>query len=219
MEKDFWHSKWKNNETGFHLQHPNPNLVKHLDCFDLGQPSLIFVPLCGKTVDMPYLTQLGHHIVGVELSEKAIIELFKSLEIDPVIDTWTGGLVYQSERLKIYVGDFFELTPNLVGPIDFVYDRAALVALPQQTRPIYTKHLTHISGSAAQLLITMAYNQHEMDGPPFSVSEKEVRRHYECHQKITLLDCNDILEQNPRFKEAGLTALEERVYKLEPKSA
>jgi thiopurine S-methyltransferase len=60
----------------------------------------------------------------------------------------------------------------------------------------------------------MEYPQGEMSGPPFSVSEDEVRRLYAARYAVTLLHTKDILAENPRFRERGLSVLREKVYRL-----
>ena len=95
---------------------------------------------------------------------------------------------YRAPQLIIVVGDIFNVTPELLGPVDAVYDRAALVALPQDMRARYTAHLMSLTAQAPQLLISFEYDQLAMEGPPFSVStEEEIRQHYGPRYDITAL--------------------------------
>lgn len=73
-----------------------------------------------------------------------------------------------------------------------VYDRAALVALPGEMRARYAAHLTAVSKAAPQFLITFAYDQSQMEGPPFSVPGEEVRRLYENRYAITDLTSKEL---------------------------
>jgi len=82
----------------------------------------------------------------------------------------------------------------MLGQIDAVYDRAALVALPKDMRDRYTQHLVAITGNAPQLLIAFAYDQSLMDGPPFSVSSEEIDAHYAAHFDIE--DLETVLSRN-----------------------
>ncbi|MGB7251834.1 MAG: thiopurine S-methyltransferase, partial [Phormidesmis sp.] len=72
--------------------------------------------------------------------------------------------------------------------IDAIYDRAALVALPEVMRDRYTPHLKEITANAPQLLICFEYDQNLMTGPPFSISPQEVARHYEDSYTLTPLE-------------------------------
>ena len=96
-----------------------------------------------------------------------------------------------------------------------VYDRASLIALPPELRVRYAGHSASILPAGARtLLVTMEYPQAEMSGPPFSVGEDEVRRLYAARYALTHLHTKDILAENPRFCERGLSALREKVYRL-----
>jgi thiopurine S-methyltransferase len=100
-----------------------------------------------------------------------------------------------------------------------VYDRASLVALPPEMRARYTSHLLSILPPGTQiLLITFDYPQWEMPGPPFAVSTEEVEALYRERAEVKLLAQLDVLEQNPRFQERGLSRLEEGIFLLRPYS-
>lgn len=216
MEHEFWHHKWEIKQTGFHLEYVHPLLKRNLNVFSVADG--IFVPLCGKTLDIGYLLSFGHRIVGVELSELAVNELFQQLELTPNISTWCSGAnegkIYQADKLTIYVGDFFALQAKDLGDISVVYDRAALIALPKELRIKYCQHIQLITQQAPQLLITLDYDQSIAGGPPFAVSSEEVEMLYSDAYTIDLLEEADILDEEPRFKAKGLTALYQRAYQL-----
>jgi thiopurine S-methyltransferase len=75
----------------------------------------------------------------------------------------------------------------MLGPVDAVYDRAALVALPASMRDRYIAHLTSITAKAPQLLICYEYDQSAMEGPPFSITGEEVLRYYAATYDAKLL--------------------------------
>ena len=188
MEKEFWINKWELGQIGFHNPKPHPFLISNLDSLNLAQRSRIYLPLCGKTVDIAWLLERGFRVVGVELVRKAIDELFEELQLTPAITVVGELLHYQAENLDIFVGDVFALDQELLGPVDAIYDRAALVALPSETRIEYARHLIDSTQQAAQLLVTFEYDQAQMSGPPFSISEVEVIQHYGERFKIELQD-------------------------------
>jgi len=178
MDISFWQQKWERGELGFHQSQPNPLLIKHFDHLKLARGHRIFLPLCGKTVDISWLLSQGVHVVGVELSPLAIDQLFDSLQIEPQITSAGRFLHYRAPAIAIFVGNFFELSAEHLGPVDAIYDRAALVALPEATRQSYAAHLIHLSNAAPQLLITYEYDQSQMAGPPFAVPQPEIERLY-----------------------------------------
>lgn len=187
MTADFWLDKWKSKQIGFHKSVTNPSLVEHFDALQLSQKSLVFLPLCGKTLDISWLLFSGYKVVGAELSEVAIKDLFDELGIRPNISAIDNFKHYSGENIDIFVGDIFDLSAGEMGNIDAVYDRAALVALPPDIRKRYTAHLSQITGNAPQLLLTFEYDQSTRRGPPFSVTQKEVESHYNDNFEVNIL--------------------------------
>lgn len=188
MEADFWHQRWKDNEIAFHNSAAHPLLRRYFDTLSLSEHSRIFLPLCGKTLDIAWLLAQGHRVVGAELSELAIRQLFVELGVEPKVTKVGNALLYSAEAIDIFVGDIFELSAEMLGPVDAVYDRAALVALPEEMRNRYSEHLTSISCTAPQLLITFEYDQSLMEGPPFSVDGEEVGLRYGKNYDVSLLE-------------------------------
>jgi thiopurine S-methyltransferase len=177
MEPDFWHSRWKEGRIGFHEGKPNAHLVKHLAV--LGTGKRVFVPLCGKTEDLAFLAAGGHQVVGVELVEDAVRAFFDEHGVQPVVSRVGPFTRYAAQNLALFAGDFFASTTELMGPLDALYDRAALIALPPEMRGNYVKHLRSLlSPGAAGLVITVEYPQEQMQAPPFSVPEEELRAHF-----------------------------------------
>ena len=205
MEKDFWLEKWRVGQIGFHRDLVHGRLAQYFDQFNLKPGEVVFVPLCGKTLDIAWLLDKGVRVIGVELSLLAVEQLFEELGETPKVRECRDFQVYEMENLKVYQGDFFGLNSEDVGGINGIYDRAAMVALPDEMRKRYAKHLAEITGRAPQLLITFSYDQSVMEGPPFAVLEEEVRQHYEGFYEIkSLVSAN--LEGGLKGK---VTALEE----------
>lgn len=212
MEAEFWHEKWEIKQIGFHLDYVHPILKRRIGLFN--QQQTVLVPLCGKTLDIGYLLEQGNSVVAAELSEIAISELFQQLGLTPTISAWKEGKKYQAGKLTVYVGDFFALDAQGVGEIAWVYDRAAIVALPEELRVKYAQHLMTITNKAPQLLLTLDYDQNVAGGPPFAVSGEEVTQHYNAVYSIELLEEADIIEEEPRFKAKGLNSFYQRAYHL-----
>jgi len=187
MKHEFWHQKWEKNEIGFHLSEANPLLVKHFPTLHLKQGARVFLPLCGKTLDIAWLLAQGYHVAGAELSKVAIEDLFKQLNLTPSI-TKIGEIThYSATNIDMFVGDIFKVTQAMLGKVDAVYDRAALVALPDEMRKAYSAHLMALANLVPQLLICFEYDQSVHAGPPFSICADEVNQHYQTHYDLTLL--------------------------------
>ena len=214
MEADFWHNRWENNLTGFHLNEVNPHLKANWSVLNLESNSRIFVPLCGKSLDLIWLAEQGHQVIGCELSELAVEAFFSENKLT-VERSQVGDLeLWQSEKTSIFCGDIFNLTPELLGEVDAVYDRASLIALPPAMRQDYATKMSELTQSAPKLLITLEYEQSKMDGPPFSVSENEVNALYEDKYKVKQLSAQDVLGDNEKFREKGLDYMNECIYQL-----
>lgn len=187
MEANYWYQKWQRKDIAFHEGETNPFLKAHFAALNLPLGSRVFVPLCGKTRDIAWLLAQGYKVVGAELSELAVTELFAELGVEPQTSR-TGDLVLcQTNDLDIFIGDIFNLGQALLGHVDAIYDRAALVALPPTMRDQYTAHLADITKAASQLVITFEYDQQLMDGPPFSITAAELERHYSAIYKLQAL--------------------------------
>lgn len=193
MEHSFWHSKWQNNEIAFHEPQGNALLVKYSSVLlSTAKAPTIFVPLCGKTKDIGWLLSQSCNVVGAELSEVATQQLFEELDVNPVVENTSTGLKYSVDGLTVFVGDIFTLSSNDLGKIDGVYDRAALVALPNDIRANYGAHIIEITQCAPQLIISFDYDQEKLPGPPFSVDDSSVNALYGAHYQITLLERSEV---------------------------
>ncbi len=192
MDPTFWHQKWESNQIGFHKTEANPMLVRHLQRLPLEKHTRLFLPLCGKTLDIAWLLSKGYKVAGAELSELAIEQLFEQLGVTPTRSRQGKHIHYSHNDIDIFAGDLFDLTADMVGNIDAIYDRAALVALPEEMRFSYTPHLINLTNNATQLLISFEYDQSLVDGPPFSVSPTEVTHHYEQSYHIELIERVDV---------------------------
>lgn len=187
MDKAFWHERWHRGEIAFHEQQANAQLVTHLSHLALPEGARIFLPLCGKTNDIPWLLDQGYSVVGVELSALAVTALFDRLQITPRVTTVGQLQHYRAVNIDIFCGDIFDVTQEVLGHVDAVYDRAALVALPAQMRHRYSPHVCYLTSLAPQLLITFDYDQALLPGPPFSVNADEVFRLYGTDYQCDML--------------------------------
>jgi thiopurine S-methyltransferase len=192
MDASFWHQRWGENKIAFHKSEVNPLLVKYFKELSLVKGGRVFLPLCGKTLDIPWLLSEGYRVAGAELSKIAVEQLFTELGVEPKIARVGKFDRYSATHIDIFVGDIFNLSRPMLGLVDAIYDRAALVALPEVMRDRYTTHLTEMTDQAPQLLICYEYDQSCMDGPPFSISHEEVNQHYRDQYHLTLMASTDV---------------------------
>ncbi|MCB1994143.1 MAG: thiopurine S-methyltransferase [Geminicoccaceae bacterium] len=191
MDEGFWHRRWQKNEIGFHEGAANALLARHFgEVF--GRGGRVFLPLCGKTRDIGWLLAQGWRVAGAELSRLAVDQLFGDLGVEPAIAEFAGVTRCSADGIDIFVGNILDLTAGLLGPVDVVYDRAALVALPAAMRERYATHLRQLTEGAPQFLVSFAYDQSRMAGPPFSVPGDEIHRLYDDHYDVTRLVSADV---------------------------
>ncbi|MDR9436492.1 MAG: thiopurine S-methyltransferase [Thiohalophilus sp.] len=217
MEPEFWHERWENNLIGFHLDEVNPHLRAHWQSLAVRPGARVLVPLCGKSLDLIWLAEQGYEVIGVEVSPIAVKDFFAENHLRATrienqrCDIWRG------ESITLLCGDMFALTEQDLGAIDAVYDRASLIALPPALRRRYVEILdTLVSVTVPHLLITLDYDPAKMDGPPFAVTDAEVRELYGQHYQVDCLESEDVLTQNERFRKRGLDWLQESVFRLTP---
>ncbi len=216
MNQDFWLERWEKGEIGFHQGEFNPHLLQHWRDLSAVPGSKVFVPLCGKTRDMLWLRQRGHSVFGIELSTIAVETFFQENGFTPTLSSSQNFKHYTADDIQLLRGDFFDLTKNDLKDVHAVYDRASLVALPPEMRQQYASHLADVLPKRAKvLLITFDYQQREMPGPPFAVSRGEVEALFRDRAQIRLLAQYDVLAENPRFQQRGLSRLHESVFSLE----
>ena len=226
MDLDFWQDRWEKGETGFHQASLNPYLAYFYgekgSPPDKRTPLKVFVPLCGKSMDLQWLSQNGYAVVGIECSPVAVKEFVKEFGIsieeskdDRYIRYTINKESAENQNIDLILGDFFDLTRSDLEGVTDVFDRASLIALPEEMRKRYADKMSELLSSGVRtLLIAMTYPQHEMDGPPFSVSEDEVNELYGKNFKIEKILVKEILSLETRFQERGLTSLVETAYKL-----
>ncbi|HJU06369.1 MAG TPA: thiopurine S-methyltransferase [Nitrospiraceae bacterium] len=212
MEPEFWHQRWASNQIGFHEGQVNAYLARHYAQLGLAPGETVFVPLCGKSVDLRWLADQGLHVLGVELSPIAVESFFAEQGLTPRTSKEGAFAEWESGPIRLLCGDFFALTSAHLAGVQAVYDRAALIALPPERRADYVAHLGRLLPDARRtLLVTLEYPQVQMQGPPFSVAEREVHTLF-IGASVERLGAQDVLAENPRFREKGLTRLMECAY-------
>lgn len=210
MNKEFWLNKWKVKQIGFHRFDINPMLIDFYDQLNLKAGDSIFVPLCGKSLDMLWLAKKGLNVIGIELSDIAIKEFFKENNLAYKIEYEFGMRIYKSEKIVIFQGDIFDLKSEKLGKVDAIYDRAATVALPFEMRVNYLKKLDTFMTKKNILMILFEYDQYLLDGPPFSVSESFIRNFY-SNKNINKVKVNEKFDKSSKFTDLKTKAYE-KVY-------
>ena len=209
MDKEFWLNKWKNGETGFH----QPNAHWAVQKYWKAPTALnVLVPLCGKSRDILWLLQRGHTVIGVELSEMAILEFFVESKLRYSIDEEEkdGQKVFKASDVPLILikGDFFNV--KLPQPCHALYDRASLVALPKEMRKKYYDKLQQLLVETPySLLTTVSFDDTKAGSPPFSIPIEEFQHKSFYGPKV---EEKELIEEEDKFREKGITSFMERVF-------
>lgn len=165
--------------------------------------------MCGKTPDLLWLESQGNDVVGVELSEIAVLAFFEENDLRfEKLDGSLPGFRAVDRRISLYCGDFFDFRGEV---FDAHYDRGALIALSAVLRSSYAEHMLSLLAPASeQLVITVEYDQDVCDGPPFSLDPEEVQGHWPRLRRHVVVD--DTANAPPKFLEAGLRKMDEVVW-------
>jgi len=214
MRVNFWIKAWNESNIGFHLSDTHPALEKFWPSLEAG--SSVLVPLCGKSQDLLWLEERGLNVIGVEFVKSAVLDFLRDNELDWKETVQYGHPCYcvSGRNIRIFVTDFIRFADDYSGqPLDSLYDRAALVALPEDMRADYVSACKKLLTAAPRvLLVTMQYEPESMEGPPFSVDPGEVDRLWEG--QLAVAEQVDMLSSMPRALATGVQRLDEYFWVL-----
>jgi len=205
----YWENRYKTRCFQWHIDQVHPQLLKYLgELTNLGegkQESLkFFVPLCGKSKDIPFLLSLGFEVFGIEVVASVIQEFSKENDIELEFDE--GKHLYSSKdgKLKIYCEDMFKCPIEEYGPFDCIWDRASFIALDYAFRPAYMdvvkRSVAHGIGSGHKfryLIQTVKYDKNNFNGPPKCVDAEDFKEHFESWAKVTVLESSWVPHDHP----------------------
>ncbi|XP_075441734.1 thiopurine S-methyltransferase [Ascaphus truei] len=224
LTEEDWKQKWENKNTGFHQVKIHKLLSEFLDTMLNNRKQLkIFFPLCGKAVDMKWLADMGHNVVGAEFSETAIKGFFEEQNISHVeeaVPGIPGAKVFKSTsgNLSLYCCSIYDISDSIVGKFDGIWDRGGLVAVNPRDRECYSnKILSLMDKDCRYLLVTVVYDPKLHAGPPFYVPDEDVETFFGSLCNIKCLKISDAL--GPVQKRWGLDFFQEKIYVLTPKSS
>lgn len=193
--KEYWLGRWTRAETAWHQSSTEPELIKH---FKDVKPTGVLVPLCGKSLDLLWLAAQGHEVVGVELSEFACESFFTDNNIEPKISKNEKFTTFTSDKITLICGDFFKLSPSMIGQIGAVYDRAALVALSPAQRTQYVAQLKTLIRANGQsndfMFLQLLWERipNDLSGPPYSITFEDLQNYYGDSFDITQVKKEEI---------------------------
>ncbi|XP_067857752.1 thiopurine S-methyltransferase-like isoform X2 [Heptranchias perlo] len=156
---EHWITRWEKQEIGFHLDEVHEMLKKYLDVMLNGRKQIrIFFPLCGKAFDMKWLADLGHTIVGVEISEIAVKQFFTEQNLsytqEPVPGIADAEVFKSSDgRISLYKCNVFDFSSLIAGQFDGIWDRGSLQPLNGSDRQRYRELIITLMAKGCRYLL------------------------------------------------------------------
>lgn len=221
MQLEFWNDVWREQDQPmFDQKTPNSLLLQTYSQWAPPAGSKIFVPLCGRSIDMSWIRAQGHAILGIECAESAVKSYFELHYHDyKLIPHFNAYTTYEADLCTILVGDFFHLDTKFTEDCLGCYDRASLVAMPAKMRIDYSQKMAQLMPPGSRtLLLTFEYETPDVIGPPFSVKALEIQDLYGANFQIKELQRIKTIPKNPKFLDAGIPSVSEVVTLLIRKS-
>jgi thiopurine S-methyltransferase len=213
-----WQQCWREQQTDFHQTEVNRLLTRFWRGLDLAHGSRVFVPLCGKSLDMIWLAQQGHEVIGLELSPVAVLAFFRENHLQASQHTAGPFTLWQSGKISILCGDFFSASRADLGSIDVVYDRAALTALPENIRRLYVAHLKVILPPACKVFLLTVEDADEGETQEVTQgASAEITALYSEAFQIELAHVESVPEPDADDVDGITTCSEHKVYRLIPR--
>lgn len=184
-----WLDRWRQGRIGFHREQTHPSLVRYWPLLGVTPGTKVLVPLCGKSLDMRWLGQHDHPVLGIEFAPEAIEQFVAAGPGEVSRYRQDGFEVCRQGNVELWCGDFFHFHIEQAAEIGAFYDRAALISLPPATRQRYAFHLAQLIPPGARgLLISLTRAPGDDNGPPFSVTAEELRELFEPNFQVTHLE-------------------------------
>ena len=210
QDMEFWHNRWHTQQIGWHRAVYNDMLLKHWPTINAAENSKVMVPLCGKSLDMLWLAEQGYSVVGLEMVEKAIQDFFAENDLEYTSKITENHTEYSSQNITIYQGNVLDIVSGKIDA-DAWYDRAAMIAIDPSTRQSYVEQLrSQTKPGAVGLLITFAYPQEQMAGPPFALYDEHV---FDLFHDGFTVECLETVRLEDE-KDRGLSEIHSSVFKI-----
>lgn len=178
------------------------------------QQQRVLFPLCGKTVDMAYLStkyaDANIQVVGIDGIAQAL-ETFANeqehLKLQKQIhDNNNNKNQWIGPNLELLQADYFQMkqeeyATNYHHSFDLIFDRASLVAISLTLREEYVQVCRTLLKPNGRIMLVVIERIHgdTTAGPPFSVTHDDVMRLYDSQdwvESVQLLNENGEAKRN-----------------------
>ncbi|XP_033756355.1 probable thiopurine S-methyltransferase [Pecten maximus] len=174
-----WLNNWEGDCTPWHMSDVHEGLARYYKVL-VNKPSVqnkIFLPLCGKSVDIKWLADRGNEVVGVEAAEMGLVEFFAEQNIEYSVEAAASvkGKLFRSRdnKIRLYCCDIFDFSASVECGFSGVWDRGSIEALEFEDRKRYIELMRTLISSETGYLAEIV----ERDlgkGPPYYVTADEL---------------------------------------------
>jgi len=207
---EYWENRYKTRCLQWHIDEVHPHLLKYLSLLTqqndqesktTDKKLKFFMPLCGKSKDIPFLLNLGFQVFGVEGVDTVIQEFIQENMLDMEYDE--SRQIYQTKdgQLQIYHGDLFKCPIETYGPFDCLWDRASFIALEYSFRSAYLdvmkRAVVNNGKDFRYLLQSVKYDKTKCPGPPRSVDNQDIKDYFGSWADVTCLESNAVSKDHP----------------------
>lgn len=214
MTLSYWNERWNDDNIGWHKTDVNPALAENIAALKNGRSTIkVFVPLCGKSVDMKWLYNNGHTIIGVEGCSKAIETFFteNNLKYERQNNLYSTS----DERLKIYNMNLYDCDVKILGEMDAIWDRGSFVAINYTDRHKYVAFMRNLCNKETRYLLdTLVYDTTVYGGPPVCATRDDIQKLFSEWAHIEQVYHSD--EINSKWRSKGLKSFDRYTYLLIP---
>ncbi|KAF2345978.1 TPMT family [Trinorchestia longiramus] len=128
--KDVVKLEVKKSNDSWHVSEYHPCLIKYANELLSGPDKRVFVPLCGKTLDLIWLYKAGHRVVGLEGVERVVVEYGEEHKLNFQQVSTSYGKVYQTQDGRLQVINTYQCCYcSTYHPRSPQYDSQQLAAL------------------------------------------------------------------------------------------
>ncbi len=116
----------------------------------------------------------------------------------------------------LYACDLFNVTPELLGPVDYVVDRGSIMAIEPADRTKYLSLMRNLlqGRTFRYFVLTSVYDQSERSEAPYSIPLDEIRKFFGAYHKSPS-ECNALIlrilripfQTSPKLSTASLWSM------------
>ncbi|GFR60726.1 thiopurine S-methyltransferase [Elysia marginata] len=200
----YWQQRYDGGDTYWLRKEATAMLVKHYNKLNPeGKAQNMLLPLCGKSVDLDWLSSQGVPlVVGVD----CLLAVLREVSVRSG-QSWIQTQVSESGsdfqllersdgKMKLYSGDMLRFSTEIAGTFDAMWERGSLIILPPTDINKYAELLKSLLNPGGRILLeSIEFDKDAIDPatdympfPPFPYFPKDIRLLFEPECTVEYLD-------------------------------